>query len=103
MVELKITYCVWYNKKMRIDKYLKVSRILKRRSIACEACSLNRVKVNGVSAKPGKQIKVGDLLTLRFGTKDVTFKVLVVPEGNVIKGNIEDLYQVLEDDSIKKQ
>lgn len=82
---------------MRLDKFLKVSRILKRRSVACEACSLDRVKVNGVIAKPGKQVKIGDKLTLRFGSRDVTFKVLFVPEGNVIKGDSEELYEVIQE------
>lgn len=78
---------------MRVDKFLKVSRILKRRSVANEACSLERVKVNGIPSKPGRQLKIGDILTLRFGVKEVSFRVLLIPEGNVSKESSDTLYE----------
>lgn len=78
---------------MRVDKFLKVSRILKRRSVANEACSLERVKVNGIPSKPGRQLKIGDILTLRFGAKEVSFRVLLIPENNVSKEISDTLYE----------
>ncbi len=53
---------------MRLDKYLKVSRIIKRRTVANEACSGGRVTLNDKVAKPGAEVKVGDTLGIRFGT-----------------------------------
>ena len=52
---------------MRLDKFLKVSRIIKRRTIANEACDASRVELNGRNAKAGAQVKVGDIVTLHFG------------------------------------
>lgn len=61
---------------MRLDKYLKVSRLIKRRTLAKEASDADRVLVNGKVAKPSKEIKVGDLITVSFGKKEITVKVL---------------------------
>jgi len=63
---------------MRLDKYLKVSRIIKRRALAKEASESERVYVNGNIAKPSKAIKVGDIITIHFGKKEVTIKVLTL-------------------------
>ena len=52
---------------MRLDKFLKVSRVIKRRTVAAEACDRQRVSVNGQVAKPGKDLKAGDLVEVRFG------------------------------------
>lgn len=76
---------------MRLDKFLKVSRIIKRRSTANEACGLDRVTINGKPAKPSKEVNVGDILGVRFGDKDVFFKILTVPAGNVSKEAAEGL------------
>jgi ribosomal 50S subunit-recycling heat shock protein len=65
---------------MRIDKFLKVSRIIKRRTVAQEACDSKRITVNGNPAKPGKDIKVGDIVSVAFGDSKITFKVLMVKE-----------------------
>ncbi len=65
---------------MRIDKYLKVSRIIKRRTVAQEACEGGKVTINGKVAKPSSEVKVGDILTLQFGIKTVTVEVLEVKE-----------------------
>ena len=54
---------------MRLDKYLKVSRLIKRRTVAQSACAGSRVEVNGRTAKPAQQVKEGDVLTIRFGEK----------------------------------
>ena len=59
---------------MRLDKYLKVSRLIKRRSVANEACDCSRVTVNGRVVKPSYDVKIGDLIAVSFGTKTVTVK-----------------------------
>ena len=85
-----------YNVRMRLDKFLKVSRIIKRRSVANEACDLERVSVNGKPAKPSKELKEGDVISIRFGDKEAKFRVLRVPEGNVSKSGSSELYEVAE-------
>lgn len=80
---------------MRLDKYLKVARIIKRRTVANEACSKDRVTVNGKDAKPSKEIKVGDVVTVAFGDNSLTFRVLEVPEGNVSKSSVGMLYEII--------
>lgn len=82
---------------MRLDKYLKVARIIKRRTVANEACSKDRVTVNGKEAKPSKEVKVGDICTVGFGDKKIAFKILSVPEGNVAKNSSSMLYEIIED------
>ena len=81
---------------MRLDKYLKVARIIKRRTVANEACSKDRVSVNGKDAKPSKEIKVGDVVSVGFGDRKSTFRVLEVPEGNVPKNGSGMLYEIIE-------
>ena len=61
---------------MRLDKYLKVSRLIKRRTLAKEVADNERVLVNGIPAKPSKELKIGDIVTVEFGTKSVSVKVL---------------------------
>ncbi len=78
---------------MRLDKYLKVARIIKRRTVANEACSGDRILVNGKEAKPSKEIKVGDIITVKFGDKSYSVQVLEVPEGNVTKQSADSLYR----------
>ena len=65
---------------MRLDKYLKVSRIIKRRTVANEACDAGRVSVNGKVAKASVDVKVGDVIEVTFGTKPVKIEVLSVQE-----------------------
>ena len=60
---------------MRLDKFLKVSRLIKRRTLAKEASEGERVLVNGLVAKPSKEVKVGDLVTISFGKKELTVKI----------------------------
>ncbi len=79
---------------MRIDKFLKVSRLLKRRSVACEACDGGRVKVNGRVAKPSCQIKENDIVELGFNSGTVKFKVLDIKE-IVRKEQAENLYEII--------
>ena len=65
---------------MRLDKYLKVSRLIKRRTVANEACDAGRVLINDKPAKASTNVKVGDTLTIQFGNKDVKVEILDVQE-----------------------
>ena len=79
---------------MRIDKFLKVSRILKRRSVANDACAGGRVSVNGKDVKPAYSLKVGDVVEIRFGESTLKFKVLILKE-TVKKEEAQTLYEIL--------
>lgn len=79
---------------MRIDKFLKVSRLLKRRSLANEAASGGRVSVNGKTVKPAHQIKVGDIVEIGFNSGTVKFKILMIKE-TVRKEEAENLYEII--------
>ena len=79
---------------MRIDKFLKVSRILKRRSVANDACSGGRVSVNGKDVKPSFSLKVGDVVEIRFGEGSLKFKVLLLKE-TVKKEEATSLYEII--------
>lgn len=65
---------------MRLDKFLKVSRILKRRTVAAEAASSGKVRVNGREAKPGTKLKIGDEVSIEFGSSTLCFRVLDLNE-----------------------
>lgn len=65
---------------MRIDKYLKISRIIKRRTVAQEACEGGKVLINNKVAKPSSEVKIGDIITLNFGTKTLNVEVLSLKE-----------------------
>jgi len=65
---------------MRLDKYLKVSRIIKRRTVANEACDAGRVTINGRLAKASSEVKVGDILEVQFGNKTIKVEILNVKE-----------------------
>ncbi len=80
--------------KMRIDKYLKISRIIKRRTIAQEACDSGRVMVNDKLAKPGTDVKIGDVIEIRFGTQTAKYEVLEIKE-HVKKEETDNLYRIL--------
>ena len=79
---------------MRLDKYLKVSRLIKRRTIANEACDTGRISVNGKVQKASYDVKVGDVISIRFGEKAVEAKVLAVQE-TVRKDEAVELFQYL--------
>ena len=79
---------------MRLDKYLKVSRIIKRRTLANEACDGGRVSVNGKVAKAGADIKEGDIIEIRFGNNLTKIKVTSVAE-HVKKEDSKGLYELL--------
>ncbi|MCQ2534056.1 MAG: RNA-binding S4 domain-containing protein [Clostridia bacterium] len=82
---------------MRLDKFLKVSRIIKRRTVANDVCSLGRVTVNGREAKPSVKLKVGDVVSIVFGNGAVTFRVLKLSE-TVRKEEATELYELIEDE-----
>ena len=77
---------------MRLDKYLKVSRLIKRRTVANEACDNARISVNGRPAKASYDVKVGDILEIKFGEKTVKLEVLVVAD-NVGKNDAAAMYR----------
>lgn len=78
---------------MRLDKYLKVSRLIKRRTLAQEACENGKVAVNGKIAKPSANVKEGDIITLTFGEKVINVKIISVAE-HVLKQDAADMYEV---------
>ena len=77
---------------MRLDKYLKVSRLIKRRTVANEACDAGRVLVNDKPAKVSVQVKTGDTIEIQFGSRNVKVEVLDVKE-TVKKEEVENLYR----------
>ncbi len=79
---------------MRIDKYLKVSRIIKRRTVANEACDAGRVTVNGRPAKASADVKVGDVIEVTFGNRTVKAEILSVEESKR-KEDAADMYRLL--------
>jgi len=79
---------------MRLDKYLKVTRIIKRRTIANEACDGGRVSINGKVAKASVDVKIGDVIEIRFGAKLFKAEVLNVAE-HVLKNDAGELYKVI--------
>ncbi len=79
---------------MRLDKYLKVSRLVKRRTVANEACDAGRVFVNGKTAKASVQVKPGDVIEIAFGTRTVKAEVLSVAE-TVRKEEAQELFRYL--------
>jgi len=83
---------------MRLDKYLKVSRIIKRRTVANDACAGGRVSLNGRVAKPGADVKEGDTLEIRFGNRVGKYRVSSIQE-HVRKENAKSMYEVLEEDA----
>ena len=77
---------------MRLDKFLKVSRLIKRRTVANEACDAGRVMVNGKPAKASVNVKVGDVIEIAFGTKAVKVKVTSVQDA-IRKEEAKDLFE----------
>lgn len=79
---------------MRLDKYLKVSRLIKRRTVANDACDSSRILVNGKIAKASYDIKIGDNITISFGQKQLTVRVLSIKE-TTKKTESVDMYEVI--------
>ena len=82
---------------MRLDKYLKVSRLIKRRTVANEACDTSRILVNGKIAKASYDVKLGDMITIAFGVKSVTVRVLDIKE-TTKKAESVGMYEVVSED-----
>lgn len=79
---------------MRLDKYLKISRIIKRRTVAKDACDQGRISVNGKVAKPGLEISVGDIIEITFGSSNLKVRVTDIKEVTR-KEDAALLYEVL--------
>lgn len=80
---------------MRIDKYLKVSRLIKRRTIANDACDGERISVNGRQVKASYQVKIGDVIEIAFGQRVMKVEVLQISE-HVLKGDAAGLYKEIK-------
>ena len=80
---------------MRIDKYLKVSRIIKRRTVAKEACEKERVSLNGRVCKAGSEVSVGDMIEVRFGQSTMKVRILLIKE-SVRKEEAADMYEIID-------
>lgn len=76
---------------MRIDKYLKVSRLIKRRTLANEACETGHVSINGKAVKPGTEVKIGDIVEIRFGNNLTTVEITSIAE-QVSKAGSKEMY-----------
>ena len=79
---------------MRLDKYLKVTRLIKRRTVANEACDAGRVMINDRVAKASTDVKAGDIIAISFGNKDVRVEVLDVKE-TIHKEDVSSLYRYI--------
>lgn len=84
---------------MRLDKFLKISRLIKRRTLAKEVADQGRIKVNGIQAKASSNVNVGDELVIQFGQKLLTIQVEALRE-NVKKDEAASLYQVKKEEEI---
>ena len=80
---------------MRLDKYLKVSRIITRRTVANDACDTEHVEVNGRRAKASYDVKIGDVIKITFGEKTLSLRVTDVKE-HVPKGDASNLYEIID-------
>ena len=78
---------------MRLDKFLKVSRVIKRRTITKEAEDNGRISVNGKIAKPSYEVKVGDIIEIKFGDKISKFEIIKIPEKQV--SNMEEIIKII--------
>ncbi|MBS4803691.1 RNA-binding S4 domain-containing protein [Clostridium sartagoforme] len=86
---------------MRLDKYLKVSRIIKRRTVAKEVCEGERVSINGKVAKPSTTIKEGDIIEIKFANRSLKARIINIAE-HVKKENAKEMYEILEGEEDKE-
>ena len=86
---------------MRLDRYLKVSRIIKRRTVAKEACESGRVIINGKVAKPSNDIKEEDIIEILFGNRTLKARVINIAD-HVRKENAKEMYEILEGEEDKE-
>lgn len=80
---------------MRLDKYLKVSRLIKRRSVANEACDTGRISVDGKVCKASYNVKIGDVIEIAFGEKTLRAEVVAIAE-HVLKNDAAAMYRILD-------
>ncbi|MBR0600432.1 RNA-binding S4 domain-containing protein [Sinanaerobacter chloroacetimidivorans] len=80
---------------MRIDKFLKNSRLIKRRTIAKEACEQDRILINGKAAKPGSEVKIGDVIQIHFGNAEIKARVLTLSEHST-KEAAATMYEIIQ-------
>jgi len=85
---------------MRLDQFLKVSRIIKRRTVAKAVCDDNRIEVNGQPAKAGKEVHEGDILRLNLNSKILTCQILIIPKGNVSISEASSLYKITSEENV---
>ena len=85
---------------MRIDKWLKVSRIMKRRTVSQELAKNQRVEINGKIVKPSKEVLVGDEVSVQFGSRKITVKVLSVEEVRR-KKEASEMYEILKEERVE--
>lgn len=81
---------------MRLDKFLKVSRLIKRRTVANKVSVQGRIYVNGIIAKPGKQLKIGDIISIIQADSEIKAKIIRIPTGNVPAQEASTLYEICE-------
>jgi len=79
---------------MRIDKFLKISRVIKRRSVAADACDGGRIEINGKVVKPAKEVKIGDIVKVSFGNNTLSFEVLSIDERQTKQSAVE-MYRII--------
>lgn len=87
---------------MRLDKYLKVSRLIKRRTVAKEVCEAGRIQVNGRPAKAGHDLGVGDVLDIALGSRRLKVRIVEIKE-TVRADQADTLYEVLEDVKVERE
>jgi ribosomal 50S subunit-recycling heat shock protein len=80
---------------MRLDKFLKVSRIIKRRTVAKEACDKGIVTINGKIAKSSSEVSIGDILEIKFGEKLMKFEIKEIKE-HVLKNDAKEMFEIIE-------
>ncbi len=84
-----------YNYNMRLDKFLKVSRLIKRRTVANKVSDQGRIYVNGIIAKPAKQLKTGDIISIIQADKEIKVRIKTIPTGNVSVQQASELYEII--------
>jgi ribosomal 50S subunit-recycling heat shock protein len=87
---------------MRLDKFLKVSRLIKRRTLAKEVADQGRIKINGIEGKASSNVKVGDMLTIRFGQKLVTIEINSIQE-NSKKEEASQMYTIVKEEKLDNE
>ncbi len=88
---------------MRLDLFLKTSRLIKRRTIAQEMCIAGRVLVNGQEAKPAKEVKRGDVITLKFSSRIVDLEIIGMLDSSSRKMPAEELYRIKSETRLPKE